>query len=452
MRIIVCGSGEVGTHAIEVLCSSGNDITVVDSDAERLRSIADQHDVQTLRGDCGFAHVLSEAGAEEADLLVAATSDDKVNLLTATLGKALGVRRVVARVHDTAYFAHQFANRGFDYQSGLGVDRLICPEYSTAIAIAQTLRNPAAIAIENFAQGRVEIEQFAVDQEAPAVGRSLGEVRLPGQSRVAVVIRGGAAFVPEGSTRIEGHDVIVLAGAAEVFNDARALFQERPGRRRVVIMGGPEMAIWLCEALRERAFSIRLFETRRSRAEQLAAALPWVTILHADPTDRQTFQEEQLGEADVFVAMRPDDEDNIIACVLAKSRGVTRTIAVVQRSNYLDVLPDIGVDRTFSPRVVAARQIETVLDDRALRVLAEFADGALVVYRLKVGARSPILGVPLREARLTPDWSIIVIRRSGEAIIPEADERLVAGDAVLVVGRAGSEARARELFDVRAEP
>ena len=447
MRIIVCGCGEVGTHAIEVLGSSGNAVTVVDSDAERLRSIADQHDVQTLRGDCGFAHVLSEAGAEEADLLVAATSDDKVNLLTATLGKAVGARRVVARVHHTAYFQHQ----GFDYQSGLGVDRLICPEYSTAIAIAQTLRNPAAIAIENFAQGRVEIEQFAVDAQAPAVGRTLSELRLPAQSRVAVVIRRGAAFMPEAGTRLEGGEVIVLAGAAEVFNDARAQFQEKPGRRRVVIMGGPEMAIWLCEALRERAFSIRLFETRRARAEQLAAALPWVTILHADPTDRQTFMEEQLGEADVFVAMRQDDEDNIIACVLAKSRGVTQTIAVVQRSNYLDVLPDIGVDRTFSPRAVAARQIETVLDDRPLRVLAEFADGSLVVYRLKVGPHSPIVGRPLRESRLTPDWSIIVVRRSGEAVIPEADEVLVAGDAVLVVGRAGSEAAARELFDVRAE-
>lgn len=448
MRVIVCGSGEVGTHATEVLSALGSSITVIDTDAERLRSIADQHDVQTLRGDCAFAHVLAEAGAEEADLLVAATSDDKVNLLSAALAKRLGVRKVVARVHETSYFRHE----SFDYCKGLGVDRLICPEYSTALAIAQTLRNPAAIAIENFAQGSIEIEQFAVDEDASAVGRTLSDIPLPPGARLAVIVRGRTAFVPDGASTVEAGDVVVLAGAADVFNRARALFQEKPGRRRIVLMGGPEMAIWLCDALRERMFSIRLFESRRARAEELAAKLPWVTVLHADPTDRETFQEEQLGQADVFVAMRPDDEDNIVACVLAKSRGVTQTIAVVQRSNYLDVLPDIGVDRSFSPRIVAARQIETVLDDRPFRALTEFADGSLVVYRFKVGAACELIGRRLREVKLTPDWSIIVIRRGTLAIVPQADDVLAAGDAVLVVGKAGREKAARELFDVRDEP
>jgi trk system potassium uptake protein TrkA len=447
MRVIVCGSGEVGTHVTEVLSALGGSITVVDADPERLRSIADQHDVQTLRGDCGFAHVLAEAGAEDADLVVAATSDDKTNLLTAALANRLGTRKVVARVHATSYFRHE----SFDYCKGLGVDRLICPEYSTAQAIAQTLRNPAAIAIENFAQGSIEIEQFAVDEDAPAVGRTLSDIPLPSGARLAVIVRGRSAFVPDGASRVEAGDLVVLAGAADVFNRARALFQEKPGRRRVVLMGGPEMAIWLCEALRERMFSIRLFEARRARAEELAAKLPWITVLHADPTDRETFQEEQLGQADVFVAMRPDDEDNIIACVLAKSRGVTQTIAVVQRSNYLDVLPDIGVDRTFSPRIVAARQIESVLDDRPFRAITEFADGSLVVYRFKIGGGCTLVGRRLREVKLTPDWSIIVIRRGTQAVVPSAGDTLAVGDAVLVIGRAGREAAARQLFDVRDE-
>jgi len=446
MRIIVCGAGEVGTHATEVLSARGNSITVIDTRRERLAAIADQLDVRTLVGNCAYGHVLLDAGAASADLVVAATSNDQVNLLTASIAKSAGAKKTVARVHETEYFRQI----GFDYQGKLGVDRLICPEYSTAIAIAQTLRNPAAMAIENFAQGSVEIEQFPVDAKAPAVGRILADVPLPIGARLAMIARGDEAFVPDGASRVEPGDRIVLVGDAGAFNQARRMFQaDRGGRRKVVVMGGPEMAVWLCEALRDRSFAIRIFEVDRARAEELAAELSWVTVLNADPTDREVFNEEHIGDADTFVSLRNDDEDNIIACVLAKSRGVTQTVAVVQRSSYLDLLYDIGVDRAFSPRKVAARQIESVLGDDPLRAITSFADGRLVVYRLVVGAACQIVGKRLRQVKLTPDWSVIAIRRDGVARVPIADDQIAAGDILLVIGREKRDADLRKLFDVR---
>lgn len=447
MRIIVCGAGEVGTHATEVLSSIGNGLTLIDAAPDRLRSISDEFDVRTLVGDCSFAHVLVEAGATDADLLIAATSNDQVNLLTATIAKSLGTRKTVARVHQTEYFKQL----GFDYQNRLGVDRLICPEYSTAIAIAQTLRNPAAIAIENFAQGSIEMEQFPVDAGRPAIGKTLAEIPMPPGSRLAVITRAGVAFMPDGATRLEAGDTVVLVGDAKVFNQARKILHEGAGRRSVVLSGGPEMAVWLCEALRERSFAIRLFEQNRARAEELAAELPWVTVLASDPTDRSVFLEENIGSADVFVALRNDDEDNIVACVLAKSRGVEQTIAVVQRSTYLDLLYDIGVDRAFSPRKVAARQIQAVMDDRPLRMLANFADGRIAVYRAKVGPGSSLVGRRLRTVRLTPDWSIIVIRRDNTSWVPGADDELRPGDYALMIGHEKREDALRELLDVQDE-
>ncbi|HMN95222.1 MAG TPA: Trk system potassium transporter TrkA [Phycisphaerales bacterium] len=445
MRIIVCGAGEVGTHATEVLSAIGNALTLIDAAPARLRALSDEFDVRTLVGDCSFAHVLVEAGAEEADLLVAATSNDQVNLLTASIAKSLGTRKTIARVHQTEYFRQL----GFDYQGRLGVDRLICPEYSTAIAIAQTLRNPAAIAIENFAGGSIEMEQFPVDEGRPTIGKTLAEIPMPAGSRLAVITREREAFVPDGGTRIESGDTVVLVGDAKVFNQARKLFHEGKGRRSVVLSGGPEMAVWLCETLRDRSFALRLFEPNRARAEELAAELPWVTVLAADPTDRSVFLEENIATADVFVALRNDDEDNIVACVLAKSRGVEQTIAVVQRSTYLDLLYDIGVDRAFSPRKVAARQIQAVMDDRHLRLLASFADGRIAVYRALVGPDSELVGRRLRTVRLTPDWSVIVIRRDGISWVPGADDELRPGDYAVMIGHERRDDALRELLDVR---
>lgn len=444
MRIIICGAGEVGAHAAEVLSAAGNAITVIDTDTARLSAVTDHLDVSTLVGDCSFAHVLLDAGVDGADLVVAATSHDHVNLLTATLAKSAGAKRTVARVHQTEYFRQ----KRFDYQKRLGVDRLICPEYSTAIAIAQALHNPTAQAIENFGAGSIEIEQFAVGKSAPAVGRTLAEVPLPTGSRLAVVVRKGEAIMPDGSSRVQPEDKVILVGNADVYDDARRLFQADGARRRtqVVLMGGPEMAVWLCQALRSRAFALRLFETDRRRAEELATELDWVTVLHSDPTDRATFLEERLGEADVFIAIRDDDEDNIIACVLAKARGVERTMAVVQRSNYLDIINDIGVDRAYSPRLVAARQIESVLDEGGVRVLTSYPDGDVSVYRTRVGEGAEVVGRRLRTLKLTPDWSIIGVRRGLVARVPSADDDLAPGDTVLVVGRSGRESDVAELF------
>ncbi|MCA9285980.1 MAG: Trk system potassium transporter TrkA, partial [Phycisphaerales bacterium] len=428
-----------------VLSAAGNAITVIDSNPARLAAATEDLDVRTLVGDCSFAHILLEAGAEDADLVVAATSHDQVNLLTAALAKSAGTKRTIARVHQTEYFRQQ----GFDYQGHLGVDRLICPEYSTAIAIAQSLHNPSAQAIENFGAGNIEIEQFPAGENAAAVGSTLAEVPLPAGSRLAVLVRNGEAFVPDGSSRVNAGDKVLLVGNADVFDDARRLFRADGSRRRirVVIMGGPEMAVWLCQALRSRAFAVRLFETDRQRAEELAAELSWVTVLNADPTERATFLEEHVGEADVFVAIRNDDEDNIIACVLAKVRGVERTIAVVQGSNYLEVINDIGVDRAYSPRLVAARQIEGVLDDSGVRILSSYPDGDVSVYRTRIGESSELIGRRLRTLKLTPDWSIIGVRRGLVARVPSADDDLAPGDTVLVIGRSGREDDVRVLFD-----
>jgi trk system potassium uptake protein TrkA len=446
MNMIICGAGEVGWHVAETFAARKNNITMIDQQPERLRAIEDALDVRTLLGNAADAEVLLEAGAETADLVLASTDRDEVNLLSASIAKGVGAAQAIARVHHPAYFEQ----RGLDYQRHLGIDWMICPEYATSQAMARLLRNPGALAIEEFARGRIELQEFHVGESAPGVGRRLIDVEMPPGCRLAAVKRDRQAFLPEATTVVLPDDSVVMVGNRDVFQQACRQFAEKsPGRRKIVLMGGTPMAVWLCRSLREQEFAIRLFETNRARAEQLANELDWVTIIQADPTDRTVFQEEHLSQADVFVALLDDDEANIIGCVLAKSLGVSEVMAVVQRSNFLDLLYDIGVDRPFSPRMVAAKEIEELLDESPLRQIASLAAGYIDVFRVRIGAGAEVLDRPLREIRLTPQAMIVAVQRGRDVHVPAADDVLQARDIVLVVGKHGEEATLRKVFDAR---
>ncbi len=443
MKIIICGAGQVGTHAAEILTAAGNQITVIDLDPGRLQAVADIMDVATYTGNGAHADVLREAGCGSADLLLAATGSDEINLLAATVAKGVGVAKSIARVHHSAFFEQ----RGLDYQRYLSIDHLICPEYSTALAIASTLRNPGALAIETFARSTIQMQQFPVSEEAPAIGKPLAQLSLPAGTRLAAITRDRVAFIPDATSTVEAGDSVILVGNPVAFQEARKLFHDdKLGRRRVVLMGGTPMAVWLCRAIRDRNFSIRLFEIDRKRAEELADKLDWVTVIQADPTDRTVFDEEHLGQADIFVALRTDDADNIIASVLAKSMGMSQVISVVSGSTYLDLVYHIGVDRAFSPRVVAVEEIQRILDDRPLQQMSSLADGVVDAYRVRVGENGQVVGKPLREVKLAPHWIVATIRRGGEAWVPSADDTLEPGDTALLVGRHGTEDELKDLF------
>jgi trk system potassium uptake protein TrkA len=443
MNVVVCGAGEIGSHAAESLAAAGHGVTVIDVDPAKLAAIGDSMDVATCEGNGADAIVLRRAGAADADLFIAATQQDEINLLAATVARGVGAAKSIARVHHAAYFEKV----GLDYQAHLDIDRLICPEYSTALAIARRLSNPGAIAIENLARRRIEMQEFPVATTGPAIGRRLQDVSLPAGTRLALIRRKGAAFIPEATSVVAPGDSIILVGNAGAFETARALFiDEKRPKQRLFLMGGPPIAVWLCRALRDRAFSIRLFETDHARAEQLAEELDWITVIRADPTERAVFDDENLAQADVFIPLLDNDERNIIAGVLAKTRGVTTVIAVVQKSKYLDVLFDIGIDHAFSTRLVAGAEIDAVLDESPLRRLGTLAEGSVDVLQVRVGAGAPVAGRPLRDLKLSPDWVVAAIQRGPDASVPGADDRIDAGDVAIVVGRRGREATLEELF------
>lgn len=443
MNVVICGAGQVGAFAAEILAASGHRVTVVDLDSDRLRALAETLDMRTLAGPASHADVLTDAGASTADLVLAATAHDEINIVAASVAKSLGAKRTIARVHDGVYFE----GRGVDYAARFGIDRLICPEYSAAIAIARTVRNPGALAIETFARGRIEMQEIVVTDGAPAVGVPLHQLGLPAGTRVVSLKREQLVTLPDAKTIAKAGDIVTLIANADVFKRARDAFHTgRTPRQRISIMGGGTIAVWLCGALRDSDVAIQLFETDREAAEDLAERLPRVTVICADPTDPDIFAEYKVHESDAFVALNEDDEDNIVVSAFARSKGVPKAIAVVQKRRYGHLLEQIGINLAVSPRRVAAREIEELVDDSPIRRLASIADGVLDVFQVRVGVDCELTGVPLREIRDFPNWILAAVDRGGEVSVPGPDLAFQAGDTLLVVGPRALERRLREVI------
>ena len=440
MRILICGMGEVGTHAAEALNAAGRSITAIDLSPAKLRTITDTMDVSVLQGNCASAAVLREAGIERVDLLVATTDNDEVNLVTASVGKAMGAKRTVAHIRHATYFDQA----DVDYEKHFGIDHIVCPQYATATAIARSLRNPAALAIEHFARGRIDMHEITLGDKAAVLGRPLSQVQMPRGTRIAAVSRDSSAFIPVASTVLREGDRLVLIGDAEVFDELlHRLGVKEMRRRSVVLMGGTPMAAWLCEVLRQRGWSIRLFEADRARAEALAERLHWVTVLNADATDASVFAEEHIGQADVFIALHESEEENIVGAVYAKAGGVTECIAVVERSRYLDLLYHIGVDRAYSPGMVAAKELGILLDDSSFQTLATLASG-VDVFLVRVSEADVVGERRLAEMEFSPHGVVAAIRREGDVWVPGATDVIRAGDSIMIIGRAGQEKHLRK--------
>lgn len=434
MNVIIAGAGEVGAHAAEALSSAGHGVTVIDLNANKLSELGERLDVRTLTGHCAHLDVLLEAGCDRCGLLVAATQSDEINLLTASLAKVAGVKKTIVRVHHTA----NFSLRGTRYAEQLGIDELLCPEYLTSLAIARAIRNPGSIALEEFSRGRLLMQRFQVSGKVAAVGKKLADVVLPAGVRVATVEGNSGPRIADATTEIAEGDYVTVIGETKTFDAARKLFfKGKEKRRHIAIMGETSTAVWLCRALKNRVFSVRLFAQNHDRAEALAEKLSHVTVLEADPTDRSTFADEHIQNADVFIAVTGDDEHNILACAQAKALGTATAIAVVQRKKYLHLFEHVGVDHPFSPRDVAVTAILHLIDVGPLRSVATFADGTAEVYEIQPSTRAKVIGHELRNIKLPPKTMIAAIRRDDRVYMPSAEDQVTAGDTLLVIGPVG---------------
>ncbi len=431
MRIVVLGAGTVGTSVAELLCQFGHSVTVVDHDPAVARRVNDELDVRGIAGSAAQSSVLFQAGVMDADLCLAVTSSDEGNMIAASMAKAMGAHRVVARV-----YAPVFRDLStFDYQRHFHIDRLLSLEHLSAMELARKIREPGSLAIENFAHGDIEMLELAVTRSTAAVGVPLMDLRLPRVVRIGSILRDGKLSIAEANDVVAVGDRVTLIGSREDIDNVKSRFESEPPQKRgIVIAGGGETGYHLARVLEGPRFAIVLMEADRQRCEYLASHLKHTTVVNCDAQRRADLEEERVGSADVFVACTGEDENNIMACVEARELGARMTAALVSRPDYANVVGKLGIDETVSPREVVAKQILGFLNSGPVVFRNPLlAGGGVQVLEVEVLENTPISEHVLASADLPSQCLIAAVIKESFVQVPGADDRLKPGDTVLLL-------------------
>jgi trk system potassium uptake protein TrkA len=435
MKIVILGAGQVGGSVAESLVSEQNDITVVDLEPQRLRDLQDRLDLRTVIGSGAHPTVLSEAGIEDADLLVAVTQSDETNLVACRLAARLfNVPRRIARVRATDYLGNDkvLGEDGFD------VDLAICPEQILTDYIVKLVEFPEALQVLDFADGKVSLVAVRAYAGGPLVGHPLKDMRkhMPKiDTRIVAIFRGDRSIVPDGDTVIEpGDEVFCLAASGHIREVMRELRRMDRPVKRVMIAGGGNIGLRLAQALEEK-YSVRVIEHNKRRCELLAARLGGALVLNGDTTDEELLEDENVAEMDLFVAVTNDDENNIMSSLLAKRMGARRVVSLINRRAYVDLLQSGQIDIAISP---AQATIGTLL--------AHVRRGDVVaVHSLRRGAAEALEAVVhgdresckvtdrrVEEIALPPGTTIGAVVRGNEVIMAHHDTAIRAEDHVIV--------------------
>jgi len=443
MRIVVLGGGTVGKSIADLLCQNRHSVTVVERDALTARQINEEIDVRVVTGSASESSVLFQADVLGADLCLAVTGDDEVNMVAASMAKAMGARRTVARVYAPVFIDLST----FDYQRHFGIDRMVSMEHLSALELARSIRNPGSVAVENFARGELEVQEIEVSERSKAAGTKVIELGVPASVRIGSIHRENKMWIAGARDVIEATDRITLIGRREDIDGVKDLFQDKAEPKQgVVIAGGGETGYHLARTLEGPRFSLLLMDNRRDRCEFLAAHLKHTTVVQADATRRSVLEEERVGSADVFVACTGDDENNIMAGVEALDIGAKSVMAIVQRPDYANVVGKLGIDVAVSPRDVIARQVLAFLNTGTVISRSTLPGGNIDVLEIEVVEGVRATQSVLAKLELPPGCLIAAVIHTDFVHVPGADDRLAPGDTVVALIDSGAVEATLEFF------
>ncbi|WNX84770.1 Trk system potassium transporter TrkA [Agathobaculum sp. NTUH-O15-33] len=434
MRIIIVGCGKVGSALAEQLSAEGHDLTLVDLSAKRLDELTNSLDVSSVTGSGTNFRVLKEAGVKTADLLIAVTTQDEINLLACMIARKASGCHTIARVRNPEYASEV----GF-IRDELGLSMVINPELSTARAVSRLIRFPSAIRVSTFAKGRIELLEIHVPDDSRLNGMAVCEVShlLRCNVLMCMVHRAGQTFIPKGDFILEkGDDITVIIPPRE-----QAYFFEQVGIPNdhigsAMLIGGGKISFFLAGMLLDAGIAVKIIETRLDRCEQLSELLPGATIIYGDGTDRSLLDEEGLGTCEAFVALTGMDEENILLALHAKQHSHARVFTKINRVNFEEVIAGLPLGTVVRPKQTTADLISQYI--RAMQnslgsnveTLHQLHGAEALEFRV---GTNHLTGVPLQDMPIRPDVLLCCINRHGKRIIPRGQDMLKEGDTVIVV-------------------
>lgn len=450
MKILIVGAGKVGITLAEFLSLEDHDITIVDNDERAIQRAGNTLDVMCIKGPGGSPSVLREAGAEEADLLLATTNMDEVNMLCALTAKRMGTRYTVARIRDVVYTEDLESLR-----RDLDIDAVINPEYSAALEISRLLRFPAAADVDTFFRGKVEMIGIMVQNGDHIVGVPLASLF---EGRRAVLFsaaqRGDEVIIPDGAFIPQAGDKLYITGTPrELAAYLRELGRVLPRIQSVFLVGGGRIAHYLAKLLLPMGVRVTIVERDEAESRRISERLPEVLVLNGDGTDEELLFSEHFTNNDAFVSLTGRDEDNLVAALYARQQGLRKVIAKCSRENYAAIGRSAGLDSVVAPKLIVVERILRIVrgfQDKSGGVMAalyRIADFGAEAAEFILQEDTPNLGKPLKDLHIRKGFLVVALLHQERVVIPSGGTVFSAGDRVIVLSHGKGLQNFRDIFE-----
>lgn len=434
MRILIAGGGEGAALIAARLIREGNQVTIVEKNPERCLELEEHLDAKIILGNAGSVRTLRLAGLGDAEMLIAETDSDEINLLCCMIAQTdSDVKVKVARVR-----THEFQQwERILTRMGLRIDRIIHPETDIMHRILRVLHIPGVSDILDFADGEIKLFGMNVDRDSWFAGKTVVELDAanpPKDSLIAMIFRDQQVIIPHGAQRLEPGDHIYICTTREALDDVFAFMGIRPQKavHRVVIVGGRQIGIWVAQELEATGVSVKLIERDQKRCELISTILKKTVVVHGDGTDQQTLEAETIQGADAFLALTRDDADNIVASLLARRLGAQKIVALINRLNYLPIVQRLGINTSISQRLTAVDMILRYVRKGRVLSVTTFREEEAEAIELIAGRGSKFVDKQLRNIRF-PQGAIVgaIARPNGEVCVPRGGVTIHEGDRVI---------------------
>jgi len=456
MQVIICGAGQVGFNIARYLAGEGADITVIDRSRELVEKITDSLDVKGLVGFASYPDVLERAGARDADMIIAVTYADEVNMVACQVCHSLfEVPTKIARVRNQSYLDTMWSD--LFSRDHMPIDVIISPEIEVARAIEHRLQLPGAFDLHPLADGKVSLIGIHCTADTPVINTPLRQLTalFPDLHIVVVGIsRDGHGSVPKPDDELlPGDDVYIVADTEHLDRAMSAFGHEEREARRMILVGGGNIGLNLAQEIERKhpGVSLKLIEVDKQRAELVAQTLEKSVVIHGDALDSDILEEASAGSAETVIAVSNDDEVNILTSLLAKRYGCQRAVTLINKATYGPLVGTLGIDTVVSPRAITVSTILQHVRRGRIRSVHSLPEGFGELIEAEALETSSLVGVPIREAKL-PDGVIVgAIVRDGEVIIPRGDAVVRANDLVIILAATKAVKKVEKLFAVKLE-
>lgn len=455
MKVIICGAGQVGFAIARYLANENNEVTVIDNRPELLRKIGDTLDVRCVAGFASHPTVLEQAGAADADMIIAVTAGDEVNMIACQVAHSLfNVTKTIARVRQQSYLQPQWQH--LFARDRLPIDVIISPEIEVARAITRRLQVPGAIEVIPLADDRVRLIGVRCTEETPLVHTPLRQltVLFPDLNIVVIgIVRKGRAIVPTAEDRmLPGDEVMFVADTRHMARAMAAFGHEEEEARRIVVFGGGNIGLCLVQQIEAlpSGVSAKMIEQDRGKAEEAARALNSI-VLHGDVLDGAMLAEANVGAAETVVAVTNDDETNILSALLAKRMGCGRVMALVNKGDYSTLMSELGIDVVVDPRAITVSKILHHVRRGRIHSVHSLREGFGELIEADALETSPLVGKPLKDIRMPPGVLLGAVVRDGKVINPRGNTVVQVNDRVVLFAPASAVKKVEKMFSVSLE-